>query len=275
MPELPEVETTRLGLVPVMQGAVIKSVAVARRDLRYPMPEDFEAQVTGKRIRVLRRRAKYILIDLEKGPVILAHLGMSGSLTYVKKEGYVAQRHDHCLIDLDNGYRVVFHDPRRFGALLLLSPGEEAGHALLAHLAPEPFSEAFTPEYLKSALVGRSIPIKQALMDQQIVVGVGNIYASESLFLAGVDPRMPASKAAKYAEKLVISIGRVLKEALASGGSTLSDYRAADNKMGYFQHSFRVYGRAEKPCESCSYPIQHVVQAGRSTYFCKHCQRAR
>lgn len=275
MPELPEVETTRMGLVPVMQGAVIKSVTVTRRDLRYTVPADFEGRITGKHIRALRRRAKYILVDLEESPVILAHLGMSGSLTYVKQEEYIPQKHDHCLIDLDNGYRVVFHDPRRFGALLLLAPGEEETHPLLARLAPEPLSEAFTPEYLRSALSGRQRAIKLALMDQEIVVGVGNIYASESLFLAGIDPRMPAEKAAKYAEKLVISIGQVLKEALASGGSTLNDYRAADNQKGYFQHHFRVYGKAKMPCESCSQAIKHIVQANRSSYFCKHCQRAR
>lgn len=274
MPELPEVETTRLGLAPVMRGAVVKSVTVARRDLRYPIPADFEEQVAGKRVSALRRRAKYILIDLEDGPVILAHLGMSGSLTYVREGEYIPQKHDHCLIGLDNGYRVVFHDPRRFGALLLFAPDEEERHPLLAHLAPEPLSEAFTPEYLRSVLSGRQRAVKLALMDQELVVGVGNIYASESLFLAGIDPRMPASKAAKYAEKLVISIGQVLKEALLSGGSTLNDYRMANGRMGYFQHRFRVYDKAGMPCESCSQPIEHIVQANRSSYFCKHCQRA-
>ncbi|MBA4274098.1 MAG: DNA-formamidopyrimidine glycosylase [Alphaproteobacteria bacterium] len=273
MPELPEVETTRLGLEPVMKSAIIKHVHLFRRDLRQPVPEGFEDALIGKRILSLRRRAKYILIDLEKGPTILAHLGMSGTFTITNASTYTRRTHDHCIMDLDNGYRVVFHDPRRFGLLLLLERENEATHPLIAHLGPEPLSNHFHAAYLSDALKSRKSAIKPVLMDQQIVVGVGNIYASESLFLAGIDPRMPASKAAKHAEKLVISIRTVLQAALQSGGSTLRDYVRSSGDMGYFQHHFRVYDRAEMPCESCLSPIQLMVQAGRSTYFCKQCQR--
>lgn len=274
MPELPEVETTRLGLEPVMKAARIKHVQLFRRDLRQPVPEGFEAALVGKRIQNLRRRAKYILIDLEKGPTILAHLGMSGTFTITTTPEYIRRIHDHCIIDLDNGYRVVFHDPRRFGLLLLLEQEGEATHPLIAHLGPEPLSNNFHAEYLSNAIKPRKSAIKPALMDQKIVVGVGNIYASESLFLAGIDPRMPAQKAAKHAEKLVSSIRTVLDAALQSGGSTLRDYVRSSGDMGYFQHHFRVYDRAQMPCESCLSPIRHIMQTGRSTYFCKQCQRS-
>lgn len=273
MPELPEVETTRLGLEPAMKDARIVQVILHRHDLRQPIPEDFEARLKGRRITALRRRAKYILIDLEKGPVILAHLGMSGTLTIHSESTYKRRKHDHCILVLDNGHRIVFHDPRRFGRLLLLEPAQEETHALLAHLGPEPLSNQFNAPYLAAMLKKRNCAVKVALMNQQIVVGVGNIYASESLFLAGISPAMPAKKAAKHSEELVKSIRQVLEEALRSGGSTLRDYVRSSGDSGYFQHSFRVYDRAGTPCQRCSQPIMHQVQAGRSTYFCKQCQR--
>lgn len=255
-----------------MAGARIEKVTLFRRDLRQPVEPEFERKLTGRTIGRLRRRAKYLLIDTQGGPTVLGHLGMSGTLTVTTQDAYVRRTHDHCLIDLDSGYRVVFHDPRRFGLLLLIEGGNEEAHPLLRHLGPEPLSEHFHASYLRTALKKRKTAIKVALMDQELVVGVGNIYASESLFLAGVDPRLPSNKILKSADKLAESIRDVLRAALASGGSTLRDYVRSSGDSGYFQHHFRVYDRAGMPCESCSQPIQHIVQAARSTYFCKQCQ---
>ncbi len=275
MPELPEVETTRLGLEPFMKGKTIEAISIFRRDLRQPIPDDFQSRLINTRVVALRRRAKYILIDTKDGPCILAHLGMSGTMTVTTKEDYTKRTHDHCIIDMQEGARIVFNDPRRFGLLLLVEKGEEPTHPLLLHLGPEPLSNHFHAEYLMKALKHKKTAIKQALMDQEVVVGVGNIYASESLFMAGVDPRTPAHRAAKHAEKMVQSIRAVLHAALASGGSTLRDYVRSSGDSGYFQHHFKVYDRAQMPCETCSSPIQHIVQAGRATYFCKQCQSRR
>lgn len=275
MPELPEVETTRLGLEPHVVGARIQQILLRRRDLRQPIPSDFEALYEQKRITGLRRRAKYILMDIEDAPTMLVHLGMSGTLTFNKNSAYLPRTHDHCIITLSNGLRVVFHDPRRFGLLLPLQIDNEEEHPLLAHLGPEPLSKHFHARYLAEMLYKRTSAVKVALMDQTLVVGVGNIYASESLYVAGIDPRMIAKKASKHAEKLVPAIQQVLRAALASGGSTLRDYVRSSGDSGYFQHQFKVYDKVGMPCESCSQPIQHMVQGGRSTYFCKRCQTRR
>jgi formamidopyrimidine-DNA glycosylase len=273
MPELPEVETTRLGLEPVMRGARISEVTVFRRDLRQTIPDDFEKTCRNQSITALRRRAKYIFIDLENGSSILAHLGMSGTLTIMESKGYTRRTHDHCIIMLDSGMQVVFHDPRRFGLLILVQTAQEEAHKLFSHLGPEPLSNHFHAEYLAEALASRSAALKVALMDQALVVGVGNIYASESLFLARLSPKIPAHKAAKHAATLVTSIREVLGSALVSGGSTLRDYVQSSGGAGYFQHHFRVYDRAGLPCEHCSASIKQITQAARSTYFCPHCQR--
>ncbi len=275
MPELPEVETTRRGLLKLAKGKRIQSVVVRRGDLRVPLPALFSERLTGKTIREVRRRAKYLLMDLDSGETVLAHLGMSGSWVVVQAEGYVPRTHDHVLIHLENKSLLVFHDPRRFGLMDILSPGQEATHPLLAHLGPEPLSEDFSPAYLAAQLQRRKGAIKPTLMDQKLVVGVGNIYASESLYLSGINPNISAAKLEAKSAAMVAAIRQTLEAAIASGGSTLRDYVGTQNEGGYFQHHFNVYGRANDPCFRCQTPIASSVQAGRTTYWCPQCQPMR
>ena len=275
MPELPEVETTRRGLVKTAKGQRIDAVELRRRDLRFPFPDDIEERLEGRTITDIRRRAKYLLFDLDSGEVLLAHLGMSGSFRVIPATGYEPKKHDHVVLHLANGTLCVFHDPRRFGILDMMKAKEEGGHTLLAHLGPEPLSKDFSPEYLEKALERRKGPIKPVLMDQKLVVGVGNIYASESLFLANIHPETPAFKVAKKAPELVQAIRTVLKAAIGSGGSTLRDFLGADGASGYFQHRFQVYERENQPCASCKTSIKSAVHAGRSTYWCPQCQPLR
>lgn len=275
MPELPEVETTRKGLLPAMKGRCIRSVTLKRRDLRVPIPRDFAKHVTGKTVTGIRRRAKYLLLDLSSKEVVLIHLGMSGSLRTAHPQTYAPRLHDHVLFELDDNHYVVFHDPRRFGVIDLIARGKEKENKWLKHLGPEPLGPGFNATYLSRALERRKGPIKPVLMDQTLVVGVGNIYASESLFLAHLDPRLPARKAAPHAAALVEAIKATLKDALASGGSTLRDYIGADGASGYFQHRFHVYERASKPCLVCKTPITTITQSGRTTYYCSSCQANR
>lgn len=275
MPELPEVETTRRGLLAAVKGRRIDSVELRRADLRVPFPPGLAHKVAGAAILDIRRRAKYLLIDLSTRDILLVHLGMSGSFSVLNSEEHTPRKHDHALFELDNGLRMVFHDPRRFGLIDLLPAAAESTHQLLAHLGPEPLSEAFSETYLKTALSRRSGPIKPTLMDQKLVVGVGNIYASESLFRARIHPVEIASKSAKKAAVLIPAIQATLEAAIASGGSTLRDYVGANGSGGYFQHEFFVYERDGKPCFVCDTTIQHLVQAGRSTYFCPRCQQNR
>ena len=290
MPELPEVETTRRGLEKAAKGKKITRVTVRRRDLRLPIPNGLEAHLTGATIADMRRRAKYLLIDMVKNGakngkndqkssktgVLLVHLGMSGSLTLQKSPKhapYVPKTHDHVLFHLENDRVMAFHDPRRFGVIDWLEAGAESTHALLAHLGPEPLSAAFAPDYLSAALARRKGPIKPALMDQRLVVGVGNIYASESLYLSGINPNVPAHRCAARSEAMIGAIAATLNAAIASGGSTLRDYVGAQNEGGYFQHHFNVYGRDGEPCFQCGTIIQTTTHAGRSTYWCPQCQR--
>jgi formamidopyrimidine-DNA glycosylase len=275
MPELPEVETTRLGLIPALVGIKIARVQVFRRDLRQPIPADFEQLLEGKSVQAIRRRAKYLLLDMPENLSVLAHLGMSGTFQTVTPARYNLRTHDHVVLTLADGSGVVFHDPRRFGLLLPYIRSEEARHPLLEHLGPEPLSSDFTPAYLAHALARRKGAIKPVLMQQELVVGVGNIYASESLFRAKIHPDTPALKAAKHAEILVKSIQETLRDALESGGSTLRDYVRSSGDSGYFQHQFRVYERAGEACFVCGTTIEHSVHAGRSTYQCPQCQPLR
>lgn len=275
MPELPEVETTRRGLLPHMLGRRIAKVTVHRADLRFPVPKDFARRVAGKKITGLRRRAKYLLLDLDSGESILIHLGMSGSLRVVEAEGYIPRKHDHVHFTMGDGTRIAFHDPRRFGLVDLIAKGRESDNKLLMHLGPEPLSAAFNKHYLSAALAKRKGPIKPVLMDQRLVVGVGNIYASESLFLSRIDPRMRADKAAKHAEAIVRAIKATLKKAIRHGGSTLRDYVNANGRAGDFQDGFHVYERARKPCFVCESMITTLTQSGRATYYCPACQRKR
>jgi formamidopyrimidine-DNA glycosylase len=283
MPELPEVETVRRGLAPVMEGAVITRAAVNRPDLRWPFPPDMAARLTGARVERLRRRSKYILADLSRGETLLVHLGMSGRMLVsgdplgrFVHDHPAPEKHDHVVLDMDNGARVTFNDPRRFGAMDLMPSETAEGHPLLAALGPEPLGNGFSESHLVAALKGRGLPMKSALLDQKIVAGLGNIYVCEALFRCGIHPARKAGRvSARRVAGLVPVIRAVLTEAIAAGGSSLKDFRQADGELGYFQHSFDVYGREGAPCRTpgCSQVIRRLVQSGRSTFYCPACQR--
>ncbi|WBL33290.1 bifunctional DNA-formamidopyrimidine glycosylase/DNA-(apurinic or apyrimidinic site) lyase [Sinirhodobacter sp. HNIBRBA609] len=281
MPELPEVETVRRGLLPAMEGRLIVQAEVNRPDLRWPLPENMAGRLTGARVVQLRRRSKYILADLDRGESLLIHLGMSGRMLVsgVMLGGFhldhpAPQKHDHIVLHMEGGARVTFNDARRFGAMDLVRTDREEAYWLLAGLGPEPFGNDFHEDYLVARLKGRATPIKAVLLDQRVVAGLGNIYVSEVLFRAGIDPRRQAGKiAAKRVAGLVPIIREVLAEAIEAGGSSLRDHRQADGELGYFQHSFRVYDREDEPCITCATPIRRIVQSGRSSFFCPACQR--
>jgi formamidopyrimidine-DNA glycosylase len=288
MPELPEVETVRRGLEPVLTGRVIARADVRRPDLRWPFPPRMAERLTGVRVTALRRRSKYILADLDSGETLLLHLGMSGRiLIHAADAGramlgeYVhahpaPETHDHVVLDLDDGTRIVFNDPRRFGAMDLMPTATAEQHKLLAGLGPEPLGNAFDPPYLAGRLAGRRTPMKAALLDQGIVAGLGNIYVCEALFRSGISPRRLAGNLARARiDRLVPVIRDVLSDAIAAGGSSLRDYRQTDGELGYFQHSFRVYGREGEACitEGCGGTVARIVQSGRSSFYCPRCQR--
>lgn len=283
MPELPEVETVRAGLQPVMEGRVIEKAEVNRPDLRWPFPPRMAERLTGQRVLALRRRSKYLLADLSGGESLLIHLGMSGRMLVsgtILGEFHHAhpapEKHDHVVLHLQGGARVTFNDPRRFGAMDLLPTATAEDHPLLAQIGPEPLGNGFSETYLADRLKGRKTPLKSALLDQHLVAGLGNIYVCETLYRAGLHPaRSAASLTAQQAGGLVPVIRAVLQEAIAAGGSSLRDYRQADGELGYFQHSFQVYGREGAPCATpgCTATIQRIVQSGRSSFFCPACQR--
>jgi len=283
MPELPEVETVRTGLVPVMEGQVIRLARVNRPDLRFPLPERMAERLNGARVDSLRRRSKYILADLSSGETLLVHLGMSGRMLVsgamlgtFHHDHPAPAKHDHVIFDMENGARVTFNDARRFGAMDLMTTETAGDHWLLKELGPEPLGNAFHEDYLVDRLSGRAMPIKAALLDQRIVAGLGNIYVSEALYRARIDPRRSAGElSAADVAGLVPIIRAVLDEAIAAGGSSLRDYRQADGELGYFQHSFRVYDHEGDPCPTpgCSGTISRIVQSGRSSFFCPVCQK--
>ncbi|MBN8999100.1 MAG: bifunctional DNA-formamidopyrimidine glycosylase/DNA-(apurinic or apyrimidinic site) lyase [Rhizobiales bacterium] len=287
MPELPEVETVRLGLQPVLEGARIDALEQRRPDLRFPFPERFAERVGGRRVTALGRRAKYLLADLDDGAVILMHLGMSGSFRIEEADDAEpigrfyhprgkAGVHDHVVFHLSGGKRVVYNDPRRFGFMDLLARSALDSAPHLAGLGVEPLGNAFDGAMLLALLAGRRTPLKAALLDQRLVAGLGNIYVSEALHRAGLSPERSAGALdAAEAERLAGAIRDVLAEAVAAGGSSLRDHRQANGELGYFQHSFRVYDRAGEPCPNlaCDGAVERVVQAGRSTFFCRRCQR--
>ena len=283
MPELPEVETVRRGLAPVMEGAVILRARVNRPDLRWPFPARMAERLTGQRVLALRRRSKYILADLASDETLLIHLGMSGRMLVsgdplgrFVHDHPAAQKHDHVVLDLDSGARVTFNDPRRFGAMDLLRTDAEAAHPLLAMLGPEPLGNAFDGPYLATRLKPRRTPIKSALLDQRIVAGLGNIYVCEALYRARVSPRRLARNlGARRVARLVPAIRDVLRDAIDAGGSSLRDYRQADGELGYFQHAFDVYGREGAPCHTpgCEALVARIVQSARSSFYCPRCQR--
>lgn len=270
MPELPEVETVRTGLDGALRGAKIRKVVLRRGDLRTAFADGFAESVAGAVIVGVRRRAKYLLFMLDNGLAIVSHLGMTGRFSVVEKAPKSYGKHDHVVWELADKRVVVFNDARRFGMMGLAE--DESSYPAFATLGPEPLEKEFSAKYLKAALAKKKIAVKVALMEQKLVVGVGNIYASEALFLCHIDPRRMACDVAGLSAAMVKAIRVVLKEAIASGGSSLRDFVHVSGESGYFQHRFNVYGRKGKPCYICGAPIETLRQAGRSTFFCPHCQ---
>jgi len=269
MPELPEVEVARQGLAARLIGHGVSGVVLRQRALRYPLPSALPEKLRGRPLLDLRRRGKYLLLDFDNGH-LLVHLGMSGSLRLVPKAD-PAQVHDH--VDIAFGSEVLrLRDPRRFGALIWIE-GDPRQHPLLARLGAEPLDRSFTAAWLASALRGRRKAIKPAIMDAEIVVGIGNIYASESLYVAGIDPRTPAGRISDASlSRLVSAIKATLRAAIRAGGSSLRDYVRTDGEAGSFQAHHRVYGRAGQACPRCGKPIRMLRQANRATYYCPRCQ---
>ncbi len=283
MPELPEVETVRRGLIPVMEGRIIESALVNRPDLRWPLPAGLADRLAGVRVGLLRRRSKYILADLSTAETLIVHLGMSGRMLVSGRlpgsfhhDLPVPEKHDHIVLHMEGGAVVTFNDARRFGMMDLAPTARVEDHWLLRGIGPEPLGNAFDERYLVGRLRGRSTSMKAALMDQRLVAGLGNIYVCEALHLAAISPRRRAGNvsAARLA-RLVPAIRQTLEGAIAAGGSSLRDYRRADGELGYFQHTFRAYGREGQPCprDGCGGTIRRIVQAGRSTFYCPVCQR--
>jgi formamidopyrimidine-DNA glycosylase len=270
MPELPEVETTRLGLLPRLQGRTLSRIVVRNPHLRWPVPDDLEARLAGHALSRLDRRGKYLLFDFGAATQIV-HLGMSGSLRFAAPDEPAAL-HDHVDWVFDDGTTLRLRDPRRFGAVLWTR--DLSRHPLLAHLGPEPLEPAFDAAYLHAQCQRRKTAIKQVIMDAQVVVGVGNIYASESLFHAGIRPATSARRLSHPAcARLAAAIRQVLAAAIAAGGSSLRDYVHSSGELGYFQLQTRVYDRAGLPCKACATPIRRIVQGQRASFYCPTCQR--
>ncbi len=270
MPELPEVETSRRGIAPWVEKQQVRGVVVRDRRLRWPIPVDIDRELPGQVIRSLRRRAKYLLFETSAGTAML-HLGMSGSLRIIDADE-PAGKHDHVDIQFESGKAVRFRDPRRFGSLLWTHNPFE--HDLLRSLGPEPLSDEFDGDYLWQKARGRRVSIKQFIMNGSIVVGVGNIYASEALFLAGIHPKRRADRiSARRMMLLVDAIKTVLQNAIEAGGTTLRDFHGGDGEPGYFQQMLEVYGRDGEPCRRCKRLLSVVVLGQRSTFYCKDCQK--
>lgn len=293
MPELPEVETVRLGLTPALVGRRIVSVDQRRPDLRFPFPKDFARRLTGRRIERLDRRAKYILAYLDDGEILIIHLGMTGRFT-VRRYGAVSTpgtfeneaptdaAHEHLVLKLDDGARVAYADARRFGYMTLVSEAELPAHKMFRHLGLEPLGGGLSALALADALKGKKTSIKAALMDQRIIAGLGNIYVCEALHRARLSPKKPAGSLVTLGgrpraalERLVAAIRAVLTDAIRAGGSTLRDFQNAEGGSGLFQHDFAVYGREGERCvrPGCPGTIRRIVQAARSTFYCPACQR--
>ena len=295
MPELPEVETVRRGLAPVMEGARIVKVEVRRGDLRWPLAKDFAKRIAGATVDGLGRRAKYLIADLSSGDVLMMHLGMSGSFHIIqdaKNEKRNARpgdfhhargkigAHDHIVFHMSNGATVTFNDPRRFGSMKLVARAKLDREPLLSALGPEPLGNEFDAGVLAKACAGKKTSLKAALLDQRVVAGLGNIYVCEALYRAHLSPKRQASTIAdrkgapnERAVALVDAIKVVLHDAIKAGGSSLRDHHQADGTLGYFQHSFRVYDREGEPCQDCKGTIKRIVQSGRSTFYCPGCQK--
>jgi formamidopyrimidine-DNA glycosylase len=293
MPELPEVETVRRGLAPVMEGARFVRVEARRPDLRRPLPQDFAKRLEGRSVTGLGRRAKYLLADLSSGEVLIMHLGMSGSFRVVEEKSEKApgdfyhprsddRAHDHVVFHMSSGARIAFNDPRRFGLMLLAARAELEDHPLMREIGPEPLGNAFDAALLAAACKPKKTSLKAALSDQKVVAGLGNIYVCEALHRARLSPKRIAATIAdrsgqpnERAVRLVEAIQAVLQDAIRQGGSSLRDHRQTSGELGYFQHHFRVYDRAGARCVTphCKGTIRRIVQGGRSTYFCPVCQK--
>ena len=289
MPELPEVETVRLGLAPVLEGRVLTDVETRRGNLRIPFPPDFVGRTRGRTVKALRRRAKYLLADLDSGETLVIHLGMSGRMSvyaegkqrrlgnYVYNpapDGAGSGKHDHVVFETDAPARIVFNDHRRFGLMTLVATAKLEEDKLFRDVGIEPLSPKFNAAYLAKQLDGKKTPIKSALLDQRVVAGLGNIYVCEALFRSGISPkRLAGSVKPEKIAALVAAIKKVLKDAIAAGGSTLRDHAQATGDPGGFQHHFLVYGREGKPCKlGCPGTVKRIVQSGRSTFYCPKCQ---
>jgi formamidopyrimidine-DNA glycosylase len=279
MPELPEVETVRRGLMPRLVGRRIVKLIQRRRDLRVPLPAKFAQRVEGRAVTAIDRRAKYLLIRLDDGQTLIVHLGMSGRMVLHDAKGAAEHplgRHDHVVLQTDEGWQIRFNDARRFGLMLLVPTESVEKHKAFKGLGPEPLDTAFDGAALATRLKGRKTPIKAALLDQKTLVGIGNIYACEALFLAGISPRRSAHTVqGARADKLVAALKQVLLRSIDDGGSTLRDHMQPDGELGYFQTRFNVYDRAGALCPSraCGRPVRRLVQSGRSTFYCGHCQK--
>jgi len=293
MPELPEVETVRRGLAPVLEGARFARVEARRGDLRWPLPEHFVQRLEGKTVEGLGRRAKYLLADLSSGEVLMMHLGMSGSFRIAAPSGNETPgdfhhprgklaAHDHIVFHMSNGATVTYNDPRRFGFMKLARRAELDEHPLMQAMGPEPLGNAFNAAMLAEAVAGKSTSLKAALLDQRVVAGLGNIYVCEALHRAHLSPRRKAATLADRkgapnarAEALVPAIKAVLNAAIEAGGSSLRDHRRTDGELGYFQHHFRVYDREGEKCPTrgCAGTVKRIVQGGRSTFYCPVCQK--
>ncbi|MEN3929690.1 bifunctional DNA-formamidopyrimidine glycosylase/DNA-(apurinic or apyrimidinic site) lyase [Microvirga sp. W0021] len=278
MPELPEVETTRRGLLAAMEGSRFTDVRQRRANLRFTFPENFSQRLVGTDILSLDRRAKYLVAHLSSEEVLIMHLGMSGSFSVLPPEKPVAEfgKHDHVVFGFANGYTVIYNDPRRFGFMDIVASDQLETSKHLSHLGIEPLGNQLSGPVLKQLFADKKTPMKTALLDQRLIAGLGNIYVCEALFRTRIHPERPAgSLTAEEAEVLSISIRDVLNEALASGGSTLRNYSQTDGTLGYFQHQFQVYDHEGDPCPTpeCKGHIHRIVQAGRSTFFCPTCQK--
>ena len=285
MPELPEVETVRQGLLPVLAGARLEAVEISRPDLRFPFPDRFAARLQGHSVETVHRRGKYLIAPLSSGESLIAHLGMSGRFMIIDQgtpgryvHQVVGEKHIHVRMHTKGGVagegHIHYADPRRFGFMDLVPSTEIEACRHFAAMGPEPLSDAFSPAFLKGRLAGKASSIKAALLDQAVVAGLGNIYVCEALFRAGISPKRKAQSLGRVrVERLVPVIKTVLEEAIVAGGSSLRDYAAADGTMGEFQHHFHVYGREGEPCDQCSTPIRRFVQSGRSSFACGQCQR--
>ncbi len=279
MPELPEVETVRTGLAPVMEGEKIVDAIINRPNLRFAFPSHFCKRLTGVRVLRLHRRAKYLLIDLSTDETLIAHLGMSGRFSIIPPDGPAPDTnpaHDHVELTLSNHHRIIYNDPRRFGFMDLTPSATLEENRFLAGLGPEPMGNEFSSQWLAEKFTGKAQPVKATLLDQRVVAGLGNIYVCEALWRAGICPQTPARKIGqKRLERLTICVRDVIGEAIAAGGSTLRDFAASDGALGYFQHRFSVYGREGEPClrDECTGKVKRIVQSGRSSFYCSTCQR--